>query len=168
MRFGQTRFRLVAIAVVVFGTTGLYFQSTRDHTPEQPIAFSHKIHAGDFQMNCFFCHDGARRSPVAGIPSVQRCVGCHNAMTTDTPEIQKLKTYWDDKKPIQWARVHKLPEFTRFNHKRHVAAGVSCQTCHGPVETMAVVRQVSSLEMGWCLDCHKQRGAAIDCLTCHH
>lgn len=168
MKNTPSRFRFIAVIIVVLGTSGLYLQSAPNKTIEQPIAFSHKIHAGDFQVNCFFCHDGARRSPVAGVPSVQRCIGCHNAMTSDNAEIQKLKTYWDEKKSIPWVRVHKLPEFTRFNHKRHIAAGVSCQTCHGPVQTMEVVRQVSSLQMGWCLGCHQQRGASTDCLTCHH
>lgn len=147
---------------------GLYFQSPQGRAPAQPIAYSHKLHAGDLKINCFFCHDSARRSPVAGVPSVQRCIGCHNIMQTDTPEIQKLKAAWEEKKPIEWIRVHKLPEFTMFNHKRHVKAGVSCQTCHGPVETMEVVRQEAPLTMGWCLDCHKENKAPTDCYTCHH
>lgn len=161
-------FRLIAVVTILLGASGLYLQTPRKHAPQQPIAYSHKLHAGDLQINCLFCHDGARRSAIAGVPSVQRCMGCHNAIEKDTPELQKLKAAWDEKKPIEWIRVHKLPEFTRFNHKRHVAAGITCQSCHGEVQTMEVVRQVAPLTMGWCIECHQQRQASLDCLTCHH
>ncbi len=168
MRGSLFRFRLTTVMAFAVGTGGLFFGNTANKPQEQPIAFSHRLHAGDFRIACLFCHDGARRSPVAGVPSVQRCIGCHSYITSESSEIQKLKVYWDEKKPIPWTRIHKLPDFTRFNHKRHVAAGVACQNCHGPVETMDRVRQVSPLTMGWCLECHKERKAPIDCLTCHH
>lgn len=136
--------------------------------PGQPIAFSHRVHAGDYRIDCLYCHSAARISPVASIPSVQTCMGCHKKVAEKAPEVEKVKGYWDREEPIPWARVHKLPEFTRFTHKRHVRAGVACQTCHGRVERMERIEQVASLKMGWCISCHEQRGATKDCLACHH
>lgn len=136
--------------------------------PEQPIVFSHRVHAGDNGINCLYCHGAARLSPTASIPSVQTCMGCHKKVAEKSPEVQKIKAYWDRREPIPWIRVHKLPEFTRFTHKRHVREGVSCKTCHGPVERMERIEQVASLKMGWCVSCHEDRGASRDCLVCHH
>lgn len=166
---GYFRFGIIVAAVLAVIASLLFLWGWRGKNgPEQPIAFNHRIHAGDYKINCLFCHDGARRSPVAGVPAVQRCIGCHSIIPSDRPEIQKLNSYWETKKPIEWVRIHRLPNFTRFNHKRHVSAEVSCQTCHGPVETMERVRQVSSLQMGWCIQCHRQRHAPTDCVTCHY
>ena len=134
----------------------------------QPIAFSHRIHAGTNAIPCQLCHTYARRGPVAGIPSVQRCVQCHQTVTPEEPEVVKLMAYWKDKKPIAWVRVHDLPDFVRFTHKPHVAAGVACQTCHGDVAKMEGAVQTESLSMGWCLNCHKERHAPTDCLVCHY
>ena len=134
---------------------------------QQPIAFSHKFHAGDYKIACEYCHSYARRSPVAGVPSVQRCMGCHKITALDKPEVQKLRGYWERKEPIPWIKIHDLADFVIFTHKRHVLKGIECQTCHGPVETMDQVRQFASLEMGWCDSCHKDRKASLDCLDCH-
>jgi len=136
--------------------------------PVQPIAFSHKLHAGDNHIPCQYCHSGARRSPVAGVPSLERCLGCHRITAYDKPEIEKLAARVEKKQPLAWIKVTDVPDFVRFNHRPHVRAGVACQECHGPVETMERVRRVSSLEMGWCLDCHRRRQASTDCLVCHH
>lgn len=133
----------------------------------QPIAFSHKLHAGDYKIACEYCHSYARRSPVAGVPTVQLCIGCHKITALNKPEVQKLRGYWERKEPIPWIGIHDLPDFVIFTHKRHVLKDIECQACHGPVETMDQVRQVSSLEMGWCVSCHKERKADIDCLSCH-
>lgn len=156
------------ILAFVTGGVSFFVGCAPPPAPAQPIAFSHRLHAGAFQIQCLFCHDGARRSPVAGVPPVERCLACHAHITSKSPEIQKLKTYGEQERPVPWIRIHRLPDFTRFNHRRHVASGVSCEHCHGPVQTMDEVRRVSSLEMGWCLDCHKKRAAPEDCLTCHH
>ena len=134
----------------------------------QPIAFSHRVHAGTNAIPCQLCHTYARRGPVAGIPSLQRCVQCHQTVTPEEPEVVKLMAYWKDKKPIAWVRVHDLPDFVRFTHKPHVAAGVACQTCHGDVAKMEGAVQTESLSMGWCLNCHKERHAPTDCLVCHY
>ncbi|MEE9235663.1 MAG: cytochrome c3 family protein [Candidatus Acidoferrales bacterium] len=160
-------FGLAAVVLVGGGVVAVNY--ARPEAPVQPIAFSHKLHAGDYQMPCLYCHSYARRSPVAGVPSVQLCMGCHERnLRIDTPEIQKLKDTWERQEPIPWIRVYSVPDFVHFNHKRHVRAGVECQTCHGPVETLERVYQVNSLEMGWCIQCHQQRGASIDCATCHY
>lgn len=143
-----------------------FFPGTR---PEQPIKFSHKIHAGEFEIPCQFCHMQARRSIAAGVPSVNKCVNCHKFIASERPQIRKVMHYWQNREPIPWIKVHDLPDFVYFPHKRHVAAGIECQDCHGPVETMEVVVRTAPVKMGECLSCHKQHEVehGLDCLTCH-
>lgn len=162
--------------------------------PTQPIFFSHLIHAGSFGIECQYCHAGARRGAAAGLPSVERCMGCHKIIgAQDNPEIRKIHEYWNRREPIPWVRIFKVPEFTYFPHKPHVQAGVQCQACHGPVERMRVVGASTGprlgndllhliglrpapppLTMGWCIDCHREqnrtrgRSAPLDCVACHH
>lgn len=159
-----------AIGVITFimGYTA-HNQYFSGKTPRQPIEFSHRIHAGDNSIPCLYCHIYAERSRVAGVPNVKKCMGCHSVIKTDSPEIQKLASYWDKEEPMAWVKVHNLPDHVYFPHKRHVAAGVKCQTCHGPVETMDRITRVSSLKMGWCLNCHTERNVknGRDCWTCH-
>jgi Cytochrome c7 and related cytochrome c len=139
----------------------------RDRSPVQPIAFSHKIHAGDNAIPCLFCHRAAPRSPVAGIPAVADCRACHLFIAQNSPEVGKLMTYWDRKKPVPWVRVYWVPDFVYFPHMMHVGNGVACGECHGDVAAMTRVTRSRKIEMGWCLGCHKQHGASIDCWTCH-
>ncbi|MFQ5883155.1 MAG: cytochrome c3 family protein [Candidatus Methylomirabilales bacterium] len=153
---------LAVVAVGIFVTA-----SGRQAGPEQPIAFSHKTHAGDNKIPCLYCHVYARRSTVAGIPSVQRCMGCHKITAADKPEVKKLKGYWDRKEPIRWRKVTWMPDFVWFEHWPHVQAGLDCENCHGPVETMERMQQVKTLTMGECVVCHRERGASIDCVICH-
>ena len=131
------------------------------YAPEQPIAFSHKLHAGDNQIPCLYCHFGARTSRHAGIPPLNVCMNCHGILRTQTIEIEKLKEAVQRRQPIAWVKVHNLPDFVYFNHSQHVTGGVSCVSCHGPVDTMARVGQYAPLTMGWCLDCHRQRGPEL-------
>jgi hypothetical protein len=159
--------RLLPLTLVALGTAP-FVASRAETTPAQPIAFSHRIHAQDNAIPCLYCHAYARRGPVAGLPSLQRCVGCHAQVAKDKPEVVKLMGYWSRREPIPWQRVHDLPDYVRFNHKRHVLAEVDCRECHGEVRQMEAATQVASLEMGFCLACHKRRGASTDCLTCHH
>ncbi|HNQ26322.1 MAG TPA: cytochrome c3 family protein [Aquaticitalea sp.] len=155
------------------------------YQPVQPIHFSHKIHAGDNGIDCKFCHSSARVSKTSGIPSLNVCMNCHKtisevAETTANEdyskefydgEIQKLyaATGWDGvnytgtPQPVKWVRIHNLPDFAYFNHSQHVSVGgIECQTCHGPVETMEVMYQYSSLTMGWCINCHRDTNVKVE------
>lgn len=139
--------------------------------PEQPIPYSHQVHV-EAGLQCLFCHSGALRSPVAGIPSVQKCMGCHNVIATESPAIQQVAALWERGEPIPWVRVNKQPDFVFFSHQPHLGAGQSCETCHGDVSQMDVARPVGTRDMGWCLDCHlnqpEPKAARLaDCLTCH-
>ncbi len=142
--------------------------------PKQPINFSHRLHAGTLKMDCLYCHYAAEKSPSANIPTATTCMGCHKAAATDRPEIVKLTKMYNEGTPPEWVEVYHLPDHVKFNHKRHVKAGVKCQDCHGPVQEMDVMYQYSSLKMGWCLKCHRenvnhpQNPASMDCLVCHH
>ncbi|RIA10853.1 quinol:cytochrome c oxidoreductase pentaheme cytochrome subunit [Flavobacteriaceae bacterium MAR_2010_72] len=172
-------FFLLASGYFVYG----YFMQIgvdQGYQPVQPIHFSHKIHAGDNGIDCKYCHSSARVSKTSGIPSLNVCMNCHksiyeyNGETTAEydkafydGEIQKLyaaagwsdadQAYTGDAQPVKWVRIHNLPDFAYFNHSQHVSvAGVQCQTCHGPVETMEEVYQFSPLTMGWCISCHRE------------
>lgn len=135
--------------------------------PAQPIAFRHKVHVADNKIDCVYCHVYAAKSTVAGVPSVMRCMGCHRVLAKEKAEVQKIRASWERKKPIPWIKIHNLPDHVYFSHKAHVRQGITCQRCHGPVGAMERVRQVSSLEMGWCVSCHKKNKASVDCLVCH-
>lgn len=136
-------------------------------SPEQPIAFPHTIHAGQLGLACTFCHANAERSPSATVPPLSTCMTCHETIALDRPEVQKLRGYVERKEPVLWRRVHSLPPFIHFTHKRHLKAGVDCAVCHGGIATMARVTRVRPLTMGWCITCHRTRGASTDCATCH-
>jgi hypothetical protein len=155
-------------------------QRMRGYKPEQPIKFSHVTHVQKNQMDCQYCHWSVSKAAYAAIPEVQTCMGCHGALAPGLPpkipgateeaktEILKLNKYWEEGKPIEWVKVHVMPDYVHFNHKRHVKAGITCQECHGQVPKMEVVERVSSMKMGWCIDCHRMKGASIDCYTCHY
>lgn len=163
---------IVAFLVAALGfkavINGLYSIGIQQgYAPKQPIAFSHKLHAGDYEIDCKYCHTGVMVGKSATIPSVNICMNCHRAVKTESPQIQKIwaaadwnaetLTFGPNQKPIEWVRIHNLPDLAYFNHAQHVnVAGVACQTCHGPIETMDVVRQYSLLTMGWCIDCHRK------------
>jgi len=161
------RARLVVLVLALASTAAasgaVAYQLSRvgvhqGYAPEQPIAFSHRLHAGDNHIPCLYCHFGARTSRHAGIPPLNVCMNCHSILTTQTVEIEKLKESVQRQQPIAWIKVHNLPDFVYFNHSQHVTGGVSCAACHGAVETMTRVRQDAPLTMGWCLDCHRERG----------
>jgi hypothetical protein len=163
------------------GALALLGGSRPPAAPEQPIRFSHKVHAGDNHIGCTSCHGYAEHGPVAGIPSMARCQGCHKFVKEDpenptvTAEIKVLLQKLEEGTAIEWVRVHRVPDHVFFTHERHVLAGVRCQECHGEVERMESVRQVSPLTMGWCLECHRRKQAEkpadrarlTDCWTCH-
>jgi len=146
----------------------VFWKYARGYQPEQPIKFSHRVHVQKNNMECQYCHSGVNKSPFATIPSLELCMGCHKSVVSDRPEIQKLKKeYFDLNKPVEWVPVNNLPEHVYFTHERHIKAGVGCHSCHGQVPEMEVVEKVSSLKMGFCVSCHRDRGASIDCLVCH-
>ena len=161
-------FVLVGLLGVIAGyyVNVVFFPGT---SPEQPIAFSHRIHAGDNAIPCLYCHTQARRSISAGVPSVDKCMGCHGDVAADRPQIRLLATYAETGQPIPWIKVHDLPDFVHFTHKRHVAAGIECQECHGAVEAMDVVSREAPTKMGLCLTCHRDNEVehGTDCWTCH-
>ena len=134
---------------------------------EQPIAFPHDLHVGKVNLPCLHCHTTAAVSPRAGAPPLAVCMACHNRVKTDSPGIKLLTAHWNNREPLEWNRIHQLPWHVRFTHKRHIQAGVDCAVCHGAVQTMTQVHQIRSLEMGWCVRCHRQHNAATDCWTCH-
>jgi len=180
------------------------------YAPEQPIAYSHRLHAGELGIDCQFCHTAAAHGRHAGIPSTDVCMKCHKYVTSSFDVLQEeitladkekrkpetiiseeLRALYDtlgledpqqpiadDAKSIPWVRVHNLPDYVYFDHRAHVAAGVTCQKCHGPVESMERVRQFESLSMGWCVNCHRDatkdgiNGQAVhastDCTVCHY
>ncbi len=138
-----------------------------DRSPIQPIAFSHKIHAGDNAIPCLFCHRLAPKSPTAGIPAVADCRACHLFIERDAPEIKKLMAYWEKKQPIPWVRVYWVPDHVYFPHMMHIRAGLACAGCHGNVPGMTRVTRSVRIKMGWCLNCHRKHKASIDCWTCH-
>jgi cytochrome c7-like protein len=203
------------------GGTPMHLPSNQQgYQPEQPIRFSHRLHAGDLQVGCLYCHSGAERSRNAGVPAANVCMNCHKFVTATfgsiraeddaaqkdkrparlvvSSEIQKLydavgfapnqptatpvaavaSVSAADQKPIVWNKVYNLPDYVRFDHRPHVTAGVACQTCHGPVETMERVSQVPDLSMGWCINCHRNATAngvngkvvkaTLDCSACHY
>ncbi|HCM74786.1 MAG TPA: cytochrome C [Cytophagales bacterium] len=159
------------IFLVVFLVASISFKTVIDglftigvqqgYAPKQPIAFSHKIHAGQYEIDCKYCHTGVMKGRSANIPSPNICMNCHTQIRKGTitgeSEIAKIVAAVENNKPIEWVRIHNLPDLAYFNHAQHVnVAGVECQTCHGPIEEMDVVKQYSLLTMGWCIDCHRK------------
>jgi len=165
------------IFLVVFVVAAISFKTVIDglfsigvqqgYQPKQPIAFSHKLHAGAYEIDCKYCHTGAMKGKQANIPSPNICMNCHSQIKQESPEIQKIyaaigydvktASYTGKQKPIEWVRIHNLPDLAYFNHSQHVnVGGIECQTCHGPIQEMEVVKQYSLLTMGWCIDCHRK------------
>jgi len=177
---GFTVLMLVALLAVGGWKTMWNVGVHEGYKPVQPIKFSHQIHAGVNKIECRYCHGGAFKSKNASIPSANVCMNCHNTITASehydgeiSPEIAKIyraldwdpetRTYGNNPKPIQWVRIHNLPDFAYFNHSQHVVvAGVECQTCHGPIQNMEEVYQYSPLTMKWCVDCHKKTDIKSD------
>lgn len=148
-------FLLVVAKETIDGAYSIGIQ--QGYAPKQPIAYSHKLHAGQYKIDCNYCHTGAQKGKNATIPAANICMNCHGVIKKESPEIQKIYTAIEQNRPIEWIRVHNLPDLAYFNHAQHVNVGnVQCQTCHGEIEKMEVVEQRSSLTMGWCIDCHRR------------
>ncbi|MCM4155349.1 c-type cytochrome [Gramella sp. AN32] len=179
-------FVLLAVGYFAYGWT-MQVGVDKGYQPIQPIHYSHRIHAGDNEIECKYCHSSARTSKTSGIPSLNVCMNCHKAIAEVAPEtatedyskefydkeIAKLynatgwdpasRTYSGEEKPVKWVRIHNLPDFAYFNHSQHVSvAGIQCQECHGPIEEMEVVYQNAPLTMGWCINCHRETNIRIE------
>jgi peptide methionine sulfoxide reductase MsrB len=168
MRWPIILFVLIVIAILggVFLT-----QVQLRAAPQQPVAYSHRIHV-EAGVQCLDCHSSALSTDLAGIPSVQKCMGCHTVIATDDEAVQALTGYWERNEPIPWERVNQQLDFVYFSHQAHLRSGVNCETCHGDIGQMTVTRPVVKMDMGWCLNCHldqpEEKVARLaDCLACH-
>jgi len=149
--------------VVIGGlaTGGVWFFGSPQFTdvgyhPIQPVAYSHKLHAGDLGLDCRYCHVFVETSAVATIPPTQICMNCHTLVGTGSDKLKPVRESWVGGRPIEWVRVHELPGYAYFDHSLHLNAGVGCISCHGRVDRMEIVSQREPLSMGWCLDCHRE------------
>lgn len=160
----------VAIIIAMLGGAFFLFQPRARAEPPQPIAFNHRAMV-QLGIQCLFCHTDAQRSPSPGMPSVEKCMGCHRVIATNVPVIQQVAGYWERQQPIPWERINTLPRFVYFTHEVHITAGkLNCERCHGDVGHMAVARPVVRMNMGWCLSCHESQPNAAqlqDCVVCH-
>ena len=161
------------------------YEIVNAYKPDQPIPFSHIIHHKR-KIQCEYCHSSARRSAHAGVPSLNTCMTCHQFVKTNSPHIKKIKKAYDNNEPIQWVKVHDVPDYVRFSHRSHILAKgpdgkalLNCESCHGKVQELAVVEQVAPLQMGWCMGCHNKehpavgnnppkKYARVTCNTCHY
>jgi hypothetical protein len=125
------------------------------YQPTQPVPFSHKLHAGELGLDCRYCHSSVEISNQASVPATETCMNCHKMIKADSEALAPVRESFAKDVPVQWVRVHMLPDYAYFDHSVHVAAGVGCSTCHGRIDEMEVVTQYASLSMGWCLDCHR-------------
>ena len=151
---------VVAVLGVVGVACGISFYCTPKYTrvgyaPEQPVPFSHELHAGTLGMSCLYCHTNVERSPHSNVPSTQTCMSCHTQIKATSPLLSPVRESWTSGDPVNWKRIHKVPDYAYFNHSLHVNRGVGCISCHGRVNEMNVVYHDQPLSMGWCLECHR-------------
>jgi hypothetical protein len=128
---------------------------------EQPLQFSHRHHVGDDGIDCRYCHTSVETSNSAGMPSTKTCMNCHSQIWANSPYLEPVRESWKTGKPIEWVRVHDLPDFAYFNHSIHISKGVGCSTCHGQVDNMPLIFQTASLQMEWCVQCHRNPEAVL-------
>jgi len=175
----------ILVAFLAFVSAGAWGIYQTQIPPEQPIQFPHSIHV-NLQVPCLYCHPGALRQASAGLPTEQKCWACHGQLkkyfqppvaVKDWPvELQKLSKYVEENKPIDWVPVYQVPDFVHFNHRPHIAAGLNCENCHGDMSKKTVATLEQTVNMGWCLNCHKaktendpvKRAKLLDCSTCHY
>lgn len=152
---------LIFLTFAITGIVGFFwYYGSPSYTdvgyrPEQPVLFSHKIHAGDLGMDCRYCHSQVEQSAQANIPAPATCMNCHSIILKDSPKLLPIREAVASGKPIQWVRVHEVPDYAYFDHSAHLRAGVSCFTCHGNVPQQEVIMQKEPLSMSWCLECHR-------------
>ena len=163
---GANNVAKISIVVAILLAGGAFFGYTqiarssyltgRYYERQQPVQFSHKHHVGDDGIDCRYCHTAVETSYSAGIPPTQTCMNCHSQIWSDSPYLEPVRESYRTNKPIEWERIHDLPEFAYFNHSIHVAKGVGCSTCHGQIDNMPAVFQENTLQMEWCLSCHRE------------
>ncbi|MEP6787886.1 MAG: cytochrome c3 family protein [Acidobacteriota bacterium] len=156
------RISMVAVAVLAGVAFLAYTQIARSSyltgrylERQQPVQFSHKHHVGDDGIDCRYCHQTVETTASAGMPATQTCMNCHSQLFADQPYLEPVRASFRDNKPIEWQRVHDLPEYAYFNHSIHIAKGVGCSTCHGQIDNMPAVFQENTLQMEWCIACHR-------------
>ena len=156
------RAMLLAVVFVLAGLGGLtYYASGSPYITEvgvakaQPVAYSHQLHVGGLGLDCRYCHTSVETSNTASLPPTATCMGCHAQVAKDSPALEVVRNSLATNQPIAWVRVHNLPDYVYFNHAIHVKQGVGCETCHGRIDQMPVVAKAQSLQMSWCLDCHR-------------
>jgi menaquinone reductase, multiheme cytochrome c subunit len=125
------------------------------YSPEQPVPYSHALHAGEMGMDCRYCHNTVEQAGHAALPPTETCMNCHSRVKTKSPRLEPIRESWETGKSMQWTEVHHLPDYVYFNHSAHVTRGIGCASCHGRVDEMEQVYQHEELSMGWCLDCHR-------------
>lgn len=169
-RWSNTAYRLVIFLLVVGAASvvllpWLYVRTTYNTSQfvawDQPVEFDHRHHVRDDGIECLYCHSAAERSPSAGVPTTSLCMGCHSQIWGDSPLLEVVRRSYFSGRPINWKRVHDLPDFVYFDHSVHIARGVSCEHCHGDVGRMARVVQTQPLTMGWCVDCHRDAARTL-------
>jgi hypothetical protein len=147
----------VAFVALVVGVWYYFSPNFTDvgYSPEQPVPFSHALHAGEMGMDCRYCHNTVEDASFAAVPPTKTCMNCHSQVKTESPRLAKVRESYETGQPIHWVRVHMLPDYAYFPHNAHVKAGVGCSSCHGRIDQMERVHQAEPLSMGWCLDCHR-------------
>ncbi len=178
LRTGLRRALFIVTPLVLLAALApsLQMRATAESISDETIDFNHKKHV-DAGAQCLFCHPGALNGMVAGIPSLQKCVGCHQNVQITSEEgqaaVDALMRLWEEGRPLHWPKITDLPDFVYFNHRPHIAAGKSCENCHGDVGQMAMARPARRINMGFCLkNCHRheepeKRERLMDCATCH-
>ena len=164
VRFGLG---LSAVLVLIALVAGFVIAGV-DVGPAQPIPFSHRLHASSKQIDCLFCHSGATQAANAGIPAVDKCLLCHKVVASRFPPIRQITLYERRGEGIPWKRVNVVPDFVHFSHKVHLNARIDCGRCHGNIKSMDRVRQVHKFDMNFCVTCHDENKALVDCVTCHY
>lgn len=152
----------VGMAVLALGAPAfVWYYFSPEYTdvgyrPIQPVPFSHALHAGQLELDCRYCHAQVERAAVASVPPTQVCMNCHSLVMRDSPNLAVIRDSLSSGRPVEWVRVHKVPEYAYFDHSVHIKAGVGCSSCHGDIRSMEVVTQQEPLSMGWCLECHRE------------
>ena len=170
-----TRYLTIAGVLTLAAAIGFSacFDPREGYAPEQPIPFSHEVHSGVNEIPCGYCHTEPGEGPHSSVPSLDTCMSCHGesgGVAQQSEDIQQLQEHWESGDPIEWVKVHDLPDHAQFSHQPHIQRGIDCSECHGQVNRMDKVEVTNEFNMGWCIDCHRdpEHNASIDCVTCHY